>query len=137
MYCTSTDLAERFGLEELESVAWDSDAGQLDNDKIERACTDASNQVDLYVGGRIQTPSSTPPPVIVSIACDIARYKLHDDRPLDEVKDRYDAAMRILRDIAAGKASLGEVGQQSSPGAVGTLKGDDDRIFTSETLADF
>lgn len=137
MYCTQQDLEQRFGRVELEAVAWDADANALDADKIDRACADATSTIELYTAGSIATPPDTPPPILVSIASDIARYQLQSDRPLDEVKDRYASAMKLLRDIADGKATLLGDGASSTGGNVEALRDDDDRTFTTESLEGF
>lgn len=137
MYCTQQDLVERFGIEELEVHAWDDTTEAIDDSKVDQACQDATDEINLYVASHIALPATTTPPVLVRIACDIARYNLQARNPLDEAKARYEAAIRTLKDIAAGRASLGEAGQATGPGNVEALRDDSDRVFTLETLADF
>lgn len=137
MYCTQTDLVERFGIEELEVHAWDDTTEAINDGKVTQACQDATDEINLYIAGNIPLPAETTPPVLVRIACDIARYNLQARNPLDEAKARYEAAVRTLKDIAGGRASLGPAGQETSPGNVEALRDENDRVFTTESLADF
>lgn len=74
---------------------------------IQQAIEDAESAVDGYLSGRYGTPMASAPAVIKRLASDIARYFLYDDQATESVQKRYDAAIAFLRDVAAGKVSLG------------------------------
>jgi len=138
MYSTKDDLIARFGIEEIERYAWDIDQDQADEQRIARANLDAAELIDLYIGAVVKLPLQTAPDILVSMACDIARYRLQDDNPLDAAKERYEAAVARLKDIAQGKASLIVDDAQGSAGAaVWTQRTEEDRTFSRETLEDF
>jgi phage gp36-like protein len=136
MYATQDDLVQRFGIEELHRHAWDAEADAPDAARIERALQDATATCDLYIGATNRLPVSPVPPMLARIAADIARYILQDDAPLDEAVERHKHAISVLRDIAAGRATL-------TPGATEPAldawvsRGDADRLFTRETLDQF
>lgn len=107
-YATVDDLIERFGEDELLGVAHSETHDTLDETRVETALSDASRHIDSYLRLRRSVPVDPVPGVLVGACADIARFRLHDDHAPDEVSDRYKATIQWLKDIAAGKASLGE-----------------------------
>ena len=107
-YAALNDLEERFGRDELLGVAPGETPDTLDDSRLNTALDDASRVIDSYLRSRQPVPISPVPGVLVGAACDIARYKLYDDGVPDTVQDRYEATMKWLKDIGAGRASLGE-----------------------------
>ena len=124
IYATVADLVARFGELELVQLT-DLDnipPSIIDVQRVETKVGDACAFIDGYVGQvyRLplagcarpatvpgEAPSYAPPPVLVRIACDLARYYLHDDlAPENEVYRRYKAAVKELEAIAAGTAQL-------------------------------
>lgn len=82
---------------------------------INQAIDDAQSVIDGYLSGRYGTPMATPPAAVKRLACDIARYFLFDDHASETVQKRYDASISYLRDVSAGKVSLGAVVEDSRP----------------------
>ena len=74
---------------------------------LNQAISDAESAIDGYLAGRYSVPLSPVPAVIKRLACDVARYYLHDDHATESVQKRYDAAIAYLRDVAANKVALG------------------------------
>lgn len=73
---------------------------------ITTALSDASSIVDGYLAGRYSLPLSNVPPLVVTLAEDIALYRLYTfDRPEKVATDHKDA-MAVLRDIAKGVIRL-------------------------------
>lgn len=107
-YATINDLIERFGEDEILALAESEVHGTLDESRVETALSDASRHIDSYLRLRRSVPVEPVPGVLVGACADIARFKLHDDHAPDEVSERYKATIQWLKDIAAGKASLGE-----------------------------
>ena len=124
IYATVADLVARFG--ELELVQLTDlvniPPSVIDTARVETKVDDACAFIDGYVGQVYRlplagcakpvtvvgtAPEMVPPPVLVRIACDLARYYLHDDlAPENEVYRRYKAAVKELEAIAAGGAQL-------------------------------
>lgn len=99
-YTTRADLERRFGAEEV---------GQLldDEDALDDVIADADSLVDGYLGGAYQLPLVAPAPaLVVSLAADITRYRLWDDRAPAEVRKRYEDAIAMLKDISKGVVKL-------------------------------
>lgn len=106
-YATRDELQERFGLDELTQLTDRMGAGVPDDNLVARALSDADAEIDGYLAVRYQLPVQTVPPMLARMACDIARYRLWDDRASDEVRSRYTDARRLLELIAKGTVGLG------------------------------
>lgn len=142
-YATATDLLERFDAEELaqrtdrgvprlvtavmlKTAAAGSSMAAYTNEEqaataaalvlVNKALVDADATVDGYLAGRYKVPMASAPAVLGRLACDLTRYFLYDDQATETVKQRHDAAIAVLRDIAAGKVSLGaDLGASAQP----------------------
>ena len=112
-YATQQDLIDRFGERELIQLT-DPDGASIAATKVERALLDAHALADgklsrVYAvpleGCRKPAPQPdnvhavdmVPPPQLVRIVCDVARYYLYDDlAPESEVVARYKQAAACL-----------------------------------------
>ncbi|TVU88309.1 gp436 family protein [Vreelandella titanicae] len=107
-YCTQVDLIERFGEAELLALARDETGTAIDAAVVERACDDASGEIDGYVSAAGYTvPLATVTRIITAYACDIARYRLYDEHASEQVQKRYDDAVKFLVRVANGTVKLG------------------------------
>lgn len=116
-YITQIEMASRFGEDELIELTDRNDLGAIDVSVLNDAIGDASNLIDSHLrrGYALPLTQSMVDSSPIKRHCgDIARYLLHDNGATDEVKNRYDQAVHWLRDIAAGKASLGEQDVQAA-----------------------
>ena len=102
-YASRQNLIDRFGADEIDDLDPPSDAV----DRVANALADADAEIDgkLAIGYDLPLPAGTYP-LLVSIACDIARYRLYDDSPLEEPKQRAMKARSKLQGIANGKSLL-------------------------------
>jgi phage gp36-like protein len=108
-YATATDLVDRFGESELIDLTDRAQppAGMIDADVADKALADACGEADAYLGVRYTLPVTAPVPlVLVAVVCDIARYRLYENRSTEEVRKRYEDAVRWLRDVSRGAAVL-------------------------------
>lgn len=108
MYATTADLIARYGEAELIDL---TDRGSVATGAVvsavaEAAILDACGEVEAYLGVRYSVPVTPVPVQLVAVTCDIARYRLHDDRPTEDVRKRYEDAVRWLRDVSRGAAVL-------------------------------
>lgn len=110
-YATQAQMQDRFGLPELIQLTdRDGSAGTVVAAVLDAALLDADQEIDSYLRAVRALPLAAPiSDRLVRVACDLARYHLYDDRAPDSVRDRYEDAIRWLRDVATGKASMGEV----------------------------
>jgi len=131
VYATVADMVSRFDEEELVLLTdkVTIPPSTINTAKIEKALGDASAEINGYIGKVYGLPLSgcrdpenlgniVAPPVLVRMACDIARYFLYDDRaPEEEVVRRYKAAQADLELIGKGDMLLAcPLGE--SPGAL-------------------
>jgi phage gp36-like protein len=114
-YATQADLEARFGADELTQLTDRSGAHVPDAAIVARALADADAEIDGYLASRYALPLSTVPAVLARIACDIARYRLWEDRASEEVRRRYEDARRLLEAIARGTVSLGLPASSAAP----------------------
>lgn len=148
-YASVQDMVDRFGALELIQLT-DKDTippSVLDGDLVAVKLADAQAFVDGYVGQCYRLPlegcfkpaadangepARVPPPVLTRLTCDLARYYLYDDlAPENEVYRRYQAAVKELEAIAAGRAQLA-CPWGGSPGQ--PLSAD---VQSSETVTEF
>lgn len=107
-YCTQADLIERFGEAELLALARDETGTAIDTAVVERACDDASGEIDGYVSAAGYTvPLVNVTRIITAYACDIARYRLYDELASEQVQKRYDDAVKFLVRVSRGEVKLG------------------------------
>ena len=111
-YATRADLASRYGLAEI------SDLERGEEGRIEAALADAAAEIDAALGTVYVVPleaASDMPgeaggaatwPVLISIACDLARAHLYDDRESEAVTNRRRSARARLRRLAEDMGTL-------------------------------
>lgn len=117
MYASQQQLIDRFGYQELMELTDRGRTGIIDADVIDGALRDADAEINSFLASRYTLPLTQTSQELVRLSCDITRYRLFDIRATDAVKARYDDAIKKLRDVARGVASLG-IDQASQPVAV-------------------
>lgn len=136
-YTTRPLLEERFGRDELiqRTDKFQPYTGAVVDAVLSRAIADADAEIDGFVGARYALPLPDPvPPVLVPIACDIARYRLYDDAVPEIVRQRYEDAVSRLKDIAAGRLTLGIDPASATPASAGVRFRSRDRVFSDDLL---
>jgi phage gp36-like protein len=113
-YATQADLETRFKQQELIELTDEAGTGEIDAAAVAVALADTDAEINGYLAGRYSLPLTQTSPELVRLACDIARYRLYDTKATEQVKARYDDAIRKLREVSSGKASLG-IDQASAP----------------------
>lgn len=106
MYATRDELVKRFGELEISSLEDQDGTGSPVPGVSMAALQDATQEADSYIAVRYPLPlPSVPTPLVVAV-CDIARYRLYKDRPTEQVTYRYEAALKWLEKLAAGKVTI-------------------------------
>ena len=138
-YAVKQNLIDRFGQTELAQLTDRVDGETIDDAVLNRALDDADAIINSYLQTRYTLPLASVPPRIVEVACDIARYKLYEDRVTDIVRQRYSDAIAWLKDVSSGRAGLGldaaGVETTQDTGAVDYRA--NERVFDRDTLADY
>ena len=114
-YCTLLDLKNYISQDILLQVTDDSDTDQIDQEKVDFCIKQASDLIDGYMRGRYPTPLVTVPDMITDVAVKLTMYFLYKRSLMvtlpDPIKNDYDFAVMILRDIQKGRVSPFEVSQ--------------------------
>lgn len=118
-YATKQDMIDRFSAAELVQL---TDKGAVRTDAIvdavlDKALADASADIDGYLAGRYVIPLSPAPANVTRLACDIARYYLQINEANEQVKARYDAALKFLTKVATGEIKIGATAAGVEPPA--------------------
>ncbi len=112
-YASQADLVARFGSDELIQLTDRTNAGTIDSSVVTTALTDADAMINGYLAARYAVPVSPTPQLLLRLAADIARALLWKDRPTEAVRQAQEDALKMLRDLADGRATL--VGVAAAP----------------------
>jgi len=115
-YTTQADLKKRYG---------DTEITQLLTDGKDLAAAIASSDalINSYLtSGGYVVPLDPAPASIKHASQVITRYNLWEDGASEEVRLRYKDTIDWLKDIARGRASLGDVDADAEVPNAGTLK---------------
>lgn len=137
-YATQQDLIDRFGNTEIAQLTDRDGDGAIDTVVVDQALLDADQVIDGYLQSRHALPLPNVPQVLVTYACDIARYRLYDERATEQVRRRYEDALKFLQMVGQGKVSLGlDAAGEAAPSAGGPSIAAPDPVFTQESLQDY
>lgn len=138
-YSTQSDLEKQLPQDLLTQLADDDGDGIIDGGIVPEAIQKADDEINAYVATRYAVPFSPVPTLIKTLSVDMAIWNLYARRRMDSetVTKRYDRAVKLLRDIAEGKASVGE-----TPGPAESETGlpevsttvHDGRMFTKDSM---
>lgn len=110
MLLTVEEFVVRVGEEECLQIAGKGarDMRELDETRIAAELDAATGVVSSYVLARYPAAIAAPPDMLKGFCADIARWRLRgrggqQSAMAEVVKQRYDEAIKALRDIAAGK----------------------------------
>lgn len=112
MYATKQDIIDLHGAEFLFLIAHRGEeedlSGPLTNAAIVDALSHASSEADSFISRRYPTPVQSPPTIVRSHVINIACHQLASthDRMTEIIRQRYEDALRWLRDLAKGNADL-------------------------------
>lgn len=137
LYTTQAAMTARFGEDELIQLTDHEGAGTISAPRVAEAIATASSLIDGYLAARHTLPLTEAPAWLASACQDLARNLLWRSTPPESVKAAADAAMRKLKDVAAGILRLddGVPREAARPGAI--LPSGPDRVFSRETLKNF
>ncbi|MDR1063049.1 MAG: DUF1320 domain-containing protein [Azoarcus sp.] len=147
LYATCKDMVARFGETELIQLTDREHVPPscLDRRLLDTALADAQAEIDSYLAKRYCLPLTGcqngsgglgAPRVLVRLACDIARYHLHDDlAPEHEVRRRYLAVIDVLAAIADGNILL-TCPLGDAPGEILSRAGETEYQFSPRQVTD-
>lgn len=136
-YATQADMVLALGEDELIQLTDRAEppVGAIDAIVLARALSAADGEIDSYLAARYRLPLASVPVILRDCATDIARYRLHDRGLPDRVRDTYKDRIAWLRDVAAGKASVGLAPEALTPNTAGLpVMTSGGRIFAREKV---
>jgi phage gp36-like protein len=129
-YCSTQNLIDLpSGEQELIQLTDRDNLGVINEAVLAKAIADAGAEMNGYLT-RYKLPLTHVPENFVRLACDITLYHLYRGRMLDEVERRYNAAIKYLEQIAAGKITLAA----DVVGIAQDLSNDDVAFAATETV---
>lgn len=108
-YASLQTLIDAYGEDEVVRSADRDNDGVADVGVVDRGLADADGEIDSYIGVKYKLPLDVVPGVLVTHAGVIALYRMSENTGVltDEKRKRYEDTIRWLRDVSAGKATLG------------------------------
>ena len=108
MYCTVEALINRYGEQELIALTdKQGETGAVVTQVAQQAIFDADATIDAYLASRFTLPLANVPSVLERLSGDISRYFLYDEQVSEQIAKRYEAAIKVLEQVAKGNVSLG------------------------------
>lgn len=109
MYCTRDDIIELYGYDLLVRIADHDKDGEPDPEIVIKGIRGATEVCDAYLSAQYPVPVSPVPGIVRTCAIDIAVYRMALDRQRrsEEMRVRYEDALKILEKIAMGRIGLG------------------------------
>lgn len=119
MYADLDDLKTLCGDEELIQLTDRADppSGLIDAAVTAAALTAATHVIDGYVGAQYRLPLSSSVPLLTDLACDIARYRLYKTAATDQVRQRFEDAIKTLVAVSRGLVKLPIADSGGVPGS--------------------
>ena len=109
-YATQDDIADVYGEDILTLVADAEDLASVDERKMQRGLDEATAIINGYIGRAVSLPLASTPNLLRTICIDITVYRMCLDnvRRSDEMRQRYEDALKMLENIAKGIITLAE-----------------------------
>lgn len=136
IYITNDDMIRRYGEQEFEDLKSHIDGTDAERQEtLDKAYNDATDEMNSYLSVRYSVAIFDPPPAMIKIyCCDIARLRLWTDDPIEEVRKRYERALKWLGDARDGKANItddeGNIIDETDGYQNPVLAGSRDEIYT-------
>lgn len=106
-YATQQDMVDRYSEQEIIELTDRINATAIDVQVLDQALKDADGIINAHLPNHFSVPLSPVPDIIVTYACDLARYYLYDDAAPEQVIKRKEDVFKFLSLVAAGKINLG------------------------------
>lgn len=109
-YCTKSDILARFDESELINLTDTAGMGEINNDVLQKAIDDATDEINSYLFGIYELPMVSPPSDLVQKACDITRFYLYSNRGIIEsgsqVERNFARVLEYLKQVSKGALKL-------------------------------
>ena len=115
-YATVPDMEDRLSADVLSGLLADYDSGAHTSPTLDDVLKQVSGTIDGWLSARFRLPLEETPKLLTDLACDLAQLELYLrlSAPAPEgVLLKSERALEMLKEIAAGRAGLGEAGDAS------------------------
>lgn len=136
MYATVADMLRRMDEVDLVQLANADDIASA-TPRIETELSTASNIINGYVAAKYRVTPDPVPPMLVDLACDIAKFRLYRDQPTEAATKAHSAAMATLRDIAKGHIRLDNADAPIAERSGAILVDRPERLFGRDSMSGF
>ena len=108
-YANVADLILRYGEATITGLTDMKRTGLVDNEVAQQGLDDAAAEINGYIAQRYLLPLPKPLRLLAIYCCDIAVYRLCTGKRqlTEDIVHRYEAAVKFLQLVAAGKVGLG------------------------------
>lgn len=130
-------MIARFGEAEVIALTDRANLGVVDDTVLAGALAEADAEIDPYLAPCLVLPLSSVPKILSGFACDIARYRLCGSgvTETEEVRKRYEDAIKFLVKVSRGEISLGLDAVGATPAAHGSVQiSAPARVINSDSL---
>lgn len=103
---TLSDYEARFGADELLRVCDPQRTGSVDTVAFTVAAQAAQALIDAHLVVRYALPITPVPALLLDVAADLTRERLHGERAPELILERGRQARRVLADLAGGRMAL-------------------------------
>ena len=123
-YATQQDMVDHFGATRIAQLTDRVNGTTIDTAVLNKALAWADNLINSKVATRLTVPVTPVPGRLIDIACDLGLYALYDVGVPDDVRLRYQDAVRQLDAVRDGKETLGidALGAEPAAPAEGTVQ---------------
>lgn len=136
-YITRAQLDNLFGAAEMAALLDRENDGSEDVGVLAYAIANADALIDAHLASRYEVPLVEIPQLIATISAHITRYLLWEDKAPEEVRKRYDASLKQLKDIQDCYLSLPSTVPVSTTGGGGVEYVEAEPVFSMNSLAGF
>lgn len=129
-YATKTDIVNLYGAMLLDLIADRNNDGRSEDSVVAAALTASTEEINGFLSQRYTLPIEPTPPMFKQFCIDMAVYRMTplDDARTEEMRKRYDDAIKRLTMIANGDLGIGipedEVDQPGGKGTAGIMEWD-------------
>jgi phage gp36-like protein len=140
-YCNLVEIKKQLPEAVIVQLTDDTLIGAVVVENVDKAIADADAEIDGYCRKKYDVPFTPVPSIINKLAVDISIYNLFSRRDSEPPKvrtDRYNAAVRVLENIAKGTVTIG-AGEDTATQAPADLPqfSTPDPVFTKDSLKGF
>ena len=139
-YATQQNMVDRFGEREVIALTDRDNTGVIDAVVLAQGLTSADDEINAYLASKYSLPLASTPVIVRDFACDMARYRLcsAEVTETEEVRNRYNDAIKFFSKVAKGEISLGLNGLNMVPAPTGSvLLKTNNRVFSGAALNDY